>query len=137
MKTLKPIAIASLALSLASPLHALAQPANFACPAASSITALALPFPPPFNLAFWFAPQVPGSDSMGNGLGGSSVGNFIGASPATVNGKPGWMCYYGSSAHAYGSELANNLDKLPANVRGLAGSVSNNTGVGMVAYQAN
>lgn len=133
MKLLKYFFVISSALILFSNSYA-AEQTNFNCPDPSQIIPFQV-YPDPMDVSFWFAPAVAGSDGMGSGLGGSKVGSLIGASPATVNDKPGWICYYGSK-HADVSEFQKRENQLPVTTRGLINQLGvKGINVGMVAYQ--
>jgi len=128
----KSIVTLVLALSLVSAAHA--APTAFVCPASSNITAVQFS-PEPIDMSLWFAPQVAGATAMGFGLGGSKVGAFVGASSATVNDKPGWMCLY-ASPHASATEFQKKADQLPAQARSLINNLAaQGINMGVVAYQ--
>jgi hypothetical protein len=93
-------------LAIASSSTAYAAATNFNCPLPAQIQPTDFTAP-----TVWIAPPVPHSakDSVGVGLGGSKVKEFIGSEAAEVNHKKGWVCVYksadGYSVNEYQSKI--------------------------------
>lgn len=139
MKTLRKTLAIALTLCLAANAFA------YNCPAPKDILVIPLtpsdvPIPMP---ALWFGPKMAGAtDAMGFGFGGREAGPLMGSGKATVNGRPGWACYYGSRINLTAAEVreklahisnANRLLGLFDQTRGIANSQTFN--LGTLAYE--
>jgi len=110
MKVLKAVAFLPALISLSFAGNAIA--AQYPCPSPSQILVL---FPTPI-FAMWFSGVTyPTAIGNGSGIGGVQVGAFQFSSDqnVTVNGRPGWACFYGSSTHATGNDLIKKAEQIP------------------------
>jgi hypothetical protein len=100
------LSIGLLVLMVSSVTVAHADAKNFKCPQPSEIQSTDFTSP-----SIWIAPPVAHSlaDTVGVGLGGKQVKEFLGAEAAEVNHKKGWVCVYrskgGQSVHEYQAKI--------------------------------
>ncbi len=98
--------IKSAILLIATTSVAYAAADNFNCPQPAQIQSTDFTAP-----SIWIAPPVAHSfpNTVGVGLGGKEVKEFIGAEAAEVNHKKGWVCVYksqgGVSVHEYQAKI--------------------------------
>ncbi len=100
------------------------------CPDPSQITVIS----PSMPMSPWIGQQVAGSDGPGLGLGGSTVGQFLGSIASPDNMV--WWCLYGSAQHETYAELKKHASDIPANFQFLIPHFENiSNSVGMVMYK--
>lgn len=122
---------------------------NFNCPQPAEIQSTNFTAP-----SIWVAPPVAHSvpGMVGVGLGGKTVKEFIGAEPAKVNNKQGWVCVYkskgGLSPLEYQTKIRQLVESNPflikyfakvneafANAEPYLNKYPQNSAIGFVGYQ--